>query len=253
MEQTPGSPTDSSSSSSTAGPADAGSSPTSSASNTAQNTVQEVKGKAQQAARAAKSKAQQAAQGLKERGKQQLESGKEGAALKAEQLADAVNRASDELHQHHEDGLADYASQVASGITRFADTLRHRTVDDLIAETEAFARRSPTIFFLSSIGAGLALSRFLKASARNTNGAQAESLDDELDATYASNSEWQQSEASQSIYGGQPDSTSAQPATTSWSTENTDGDLAGHQGGAERDLGGSESLNPNNSPGGAYR
>ncbi|MET0658371.1 MAG: hypothetical protein ABW110_09490 [Steroidobacteraceae bacterium] len=253
MEQTPGSPTGPSSttgsSSSSAG----------SASGTTPGTAQEVKAKAQQAAREVKGKAQQTAQKLKEEGKQKLESGKEGAAHKVEQLADAVNRASDELHQHQEYGLADYASQVASGINSFADTLRHRSVDDLIAETEALARRSPTIFFLGSIGVGLALSRFLKASARNTTaGEGAADLEqvEEVDVSYNSSSEWQQPEASPPLYGGQRSGASS-TSTSNWSSDSAESDVDVRPGGEGREFGAGTSESPgtplNNPPGGTYR
>jgi uncharacterized phage infection (PIP) family protein YhgE len=155
--------------------------------------------KVQEVAREAKDKAQQTAQQLKQEGKQQLESGKQGAAEKADQLADAVNRASDELHQQQEHGLADYASQVAAGISRFADTLRHRSIDELISETETLARRNPTVFFLGSIGVGLALSRFLKASPSHAGGeVRTEGAD--LEVTYDTGAEWQPSQAAQSLH-----------------------------------------------------
>ncbi|MET0984921.1 MAG: hypothetical protein ABW034_05880 [Steroidobacteraceae bacterium] len=239
MEQTPDSPIGSFS---TTG---------SSSASGASGTAQEVKVKAQQAAREVKGKAQQAAQKLKDEGRQKLEGGKEGAAHKAEQLADAVNRASDELHQHQEYGLADYASQVASGINSFADTLRHRSIDDLIAETESLARRSPTLFFVSSIGVGLALSRFLKASARNTTaGIEVDPVED-VEVSYDAGSEWQQPEASQSVYGGQPSGT--ERTSSSWSTETHGTDFEVRQNRESGDLGASEPPSTtNNPPGGTY-
>ena len=184
---------------------------TGSTSGSTQSTTDELKSKAQDAAKQAKTKAQGVAQKLKGQGKQQLETGKESAAHKAEQLADAVNRASDELHQQDEHGLADYASQVAGSITTFADTLRNRSIDDLIAETQSLARRNPTLFFLGSIGMGVALARFLKASARKTSGMHPEEQD--LNVSYSAGSEWQQPDASQSVYGGQPQAVYDAPST----------------------------------------
>jgi len=175
-------------------------------SNSGQTAADELKVKAQAAASQAKGKAQAAAEKVKDQSKQQLETGKESAAETVDQVADAVHRASDELHQQEQHGLADYASQIASGISSFADTLRNRSIDDLLADTQAMARRNPTIFFLSSVGIGLALSRFLKASARNTTGtANPEYLRGD-DISYRGSSEWQQADASQSLYGAQPGS-----------------------------------------------
>lgn len=195
---------------------------TGSTSGSGQSSTDELKGKAQEVARQAKSKAQGVAQKLKTQSKQQLETGKDTAASTVEQVADAVNRASDELHEQEQHGLADYASQVAGSITNFADTLRNRSVDDLIAETETLARRNPTLFFLGSIGVGLALSRFLKASARNTT-AEYEN-EERLNVSYGAGSEWQQPDASQSVYGGQPtavydkpSSGETQPGSPEWS------------------------------------
>lgn len=156
-----------------------------------------------------KSKAKETAASFKENGKQQitqrLEEQKSTVAEQVEHLADAVNRASDELHQHEQSNLADYASQLAGTINRFAENLRTRNINDLLDDTQRLARSNPTLFFLGSIGVGIALSRFMKASAERQQqlyGSGASGSD--YDVSYGSGSEWAGSSATttgQSGYG----------------------------------------------------
>jgi hypothetical protein len=100
------------------------------------------------------------------------------------------------------------------------------------------------------------LSRFLKASARNTQGS--DDFSSGLEVSYDEDSEWQQPEASQSIYGSQP-STTASPSSpaSDWSA-NTRSDEFELRPGDESSPGGvgtsdTPSSGTNKSPGEAYR
>jgi len=103
------------------------------------------------------------------RGKQQAETGKERAAEQAENAAAAAERISEDLRRELPK-VADYTAEIADSIRDFANRLRHRSIDDLLAETQELARRNPTLFFLGSAAVGVALSRFFKASAEPEHG-----------------------------------------------------------------------------------
>jgi hypothetical protein len=112
-----------------------------------------------------KDKATQAAEQIKARGKDQLEAGKKTAAAGIEQLAGALDQATESLERSEQQSLAGYAQELAGSVRSFANNLRDRSVDDLFGETQTLARRNPALFFFGSVAVGIALSRFMKASA----------------------------------------------------------------------------------------
>ena len=101
---------------------------------------------------------------LKETGKERLANEKQAVAEQAEKLVDVVQRAIDELGRVDFLSIAGYANQLASTMKRFADKLHNSSIEDLLDETRRAARRNPELFLLGSIAAGVALSRFFKAS-----------------------------------------------------------------------------------------
>ncbi len=101
----------------------------------------------------------------KNAGQQQLESGKQTAAAQAEKVAAVLDQASSQFREEDLPKFAEYASEIGSTIKNFADNLHNRSIDDLINDTRTIARRNPTMFVLGSIAIGVAVSRFLKASA----------------------------------------------------------------------------------------
>jgi hypothetical protein len=101
----------------------------------------------------------------KHAGQQQLDSGKQTAAAQVQKVAGAFDQASSQFRQDDLPKFAEYASEIGSTIKNFADNLQNRSIDDLVNETRALARRNPTMFLLGSIAIGVAASRFLKASA----------------------------------------------------------------------------------------
>jgi hypothetical protein len=101
----------------------------------------------------------------KQAGEQKLETGKKSAAEQAQKLAGVMEQASTQLKESDLQSLADYTSQIANSIKSVSDSLRHRSIDDFVKDTQSLARSNPTLFLLGSIGIGVAISRFLKASA----------------------------------------------------------------------------------------
>jgi hypothetical protein len=111
-----------------------------------------------------KGKAIEVADEIKARGKDQLEAGKKTAAEGVEQLAGALDQATESLERGEQQSLAGYAQELASNVRSLAANLRDRSLDDLVTDTQALARRNPTLFFFGTIAVGIALSRFLKSS-----------------------------------------------------------------------------------------
>jgi hypothetical protein len=118
---------------------------------------------AKQVAGEARQKATEVAREARQRGKEKLEKGKEAAASQVQQLAGAVEDAAGRLQN---DTLASYASDLGRRLSTFAERLQQKSVDEMLDEARGIARRNPTVFLLGSVAAGVALSRFLKASAR---------------------------------------------------------------------------------------
>jgi hypothetical protein len=129
----------------------------------------------------AKQKATDASKEARQRGKEKLEKGKEAAAEQVQQLAGAVGDVAGRLQN---DTLAGYASDLGQRISRFADGLQQRSVDELAEEARALARRNPTVFLLGSVALGVALSRFLKASARRQRAAAWQQSDKGRDSAF---------------------------------------------------------------------
>ena len=112
-----------------------------------------------------KSEAAAVAEDVKRQGSEQLEARKHTAADQTEKLAGVVDRVSEELRGQDQESLADYAGQLAGSMKNFAESLRRRNLDELVKDTQQLARSNPTLFVMGSVAVGIALSRFLKASA----------------------------------------------------------------------------------------
>jgi hypothetical protein len=112
-----------------------------------------------------KSEAAGLAQDVKRQGNEQFEARKQTAADQTEKLAGVVGRVAEEFKGQDQESLADYAGQLAGSMKSFAENLRERSLDDVIRDTQQLARSNPTLFVMGSVAVGIALSRFLKASA----------------------------------------------------------------------------------------
>lgn len=115
------------------------------------------------------------AQRLKEDGRQTLEQRKRSAADRVEEIAQAIERTSAQFSEN-EPTLAELANRLAGTVGNLATRLREGSIDDLVGDTRAFARRNPALFIAGGVLAGFALARFVKASAQRS---AAESSTDE--------------------------------------------------------------------------
>jgi ElaB/YqjD/DUF883 family membrane-anchored ribosome-binding protein len=94
-----------------------------------------------------------------------LEEQKRQVADRVQGVAEALRHAADPLHRSQNHVVADYVARAAEQVERFTRTLHERRWNELIADTEEFARRQPTGFVLGAVAAGFVLGRLLWASA----------------------------------------------------------------------------------------
>jgi hypothetical protein len=106
-----------------------------------------------------------AAQTVKNRARAVAEEQKEAGAERMDALGRAVHGAADELGREIPDAAA-YVHTAAETLQDASRRLRARSVDDIVARLDRFARRQPAVAFAGCVVAGLALSRFLKSSSR---------------------------------------------------------------------------------------
>jgi hypothetical protein len=116
-------------------------------------------------------------QRLKEDGRQTLEQRKRSAADRIEEIAQALGRTGAQFSAN-EPTIADLANRLAGSVGNLATRLREGSIDDIVDDARAFARRNPGLFVAGGLIAGFALARFAKASARRRE-EPASALDDD--------------------------------------------------------------------------
>ena len=138
--------------------------------NTAQGTDREgLVGQASTQVQEAASTAQEKTGELKEQGKRKLgetlEDRTKDAGAQAQKFAQALRRSGEQLSNEGEgQQVAGLAQDAAAQIERFGGYLERTSGSELVRDMENFARRRPWIVAGIGLLAGLAASRFLKAS-----------------------------------------------------------------------------------------
>jgi len=115
------------------------------------------------------------AQRLREDGRRTIEQRKRSAAERVDGIAQALERSGEQFSES-EPTLADLASRIAGTVGNLATRLREGSIDDLVDDTRAMARRNPGLFIAGGLIAGFVLARFVKASSQ-----RAPTLTDEVD------------------------------------------------------------------------
>jgi hypothetical protein len=101
---------------------------------------------------------------------QYVDEGKQAAAGHLTSFAQAVRRASDELAQNDQGVAARLVTEAADGLEKVANSVSGATIDDMVSSVTSFARRNPGAFVIGAVLAGVALGRFVKASAERPRG-----------------------------------------------------------------------------------
>ena len=115
------------------------------------------------------------AQRLREDGRRTIEQRKRSAAARVNGIAEAIEHTGEQFSES-EPTLADLASRIAGTVGNLATRLREGSIDDLVDDTRAMARRNPGLFIAGGLIAGFVLARFVKASSQ-----RAPTLTDEVD------------------------------------------------------------------------
>jgi ElaB/YqjD/DUF883 family membrane-anchored ribosome-binding protein len=102
--------------------------------------------------------AREAAESLLEEQKRQI-------AARIGGVAEGLRSAADPLHRSQNRILSRYVERAAEQVEGFSRTLRDRRWNELVAETEEFARRQPTWFVLGAVATGFLVGRLFWASA----------------------------------------------------------------------------------------
>jgi ElaB/YqjD/DUF883 family membrane-anchored ribosome-binding protein len=148
--------------------------------NTAERTDQEgLVGQASAQVQEAASTAQEKAVELKEQGKSKLgetlDQRTNDAGVQARKMAQALRRSGEQLaNEGNGRQAAGLAGGAADRIERLGAYLERTSGDELVRDLEDFARRRPWMVAGMGLVAGLAASRFLKASSERRYGASAQ-------------------------------------------------------------------------------
>lgn len=94
-----------------------------------------------------------------------LEEQKREIAARVQGVAEAVRSGVDPLRRSHNRIIARYVERAAEQVESFSNRLRDRRWNELVADTEAFARRQPTWFVLGAVATGFLVGRLFWASA----------------------------------------------------------------------------------------
>lgn len=99
-----------------------------------------------------------------------LEEQRQQVAQKVSGIAEALRSAANSLEQSQNRALAGYVDQAADQVASIYRTVRERHWSEIVADTEDFARRQPTLFVLGAVATGFLVGRFLWAGGRHRRG-----------------------------------------------------------------------------------
>jgi uncharacterized phage infection (PIP) family protein YhgE len=128
------------------------------------NSADNLKTGASQAFEQAKEKVSEAGGKAAETAKGQLSDRKDQVADGIDTVASALRRTGDQLRSEDTGFVGDYVNKAADAVSNISQHLRENDLDQLMRETEDFARREPTIFLGSAFALGVIAARFLKSS-----------------------------------------------------------------------------------------
>ena len=94
----------------------------------------------------------------------QLTGQKERAATGLDDIAQLIRQSGSQLAEQGHPGSSHYADQIADRIAQVAGSVHEKEVEELLADTENFARARPTLFLSIAAVLGFVLARFLKSS-----------------------------------------------------------------------------------------
>lgn len=101
----------------------------------------------------------------------QLNGQKERAATSLDDIATLIRQTGSQLKDQGHAGSSGYADQIADRISQVADNVHQKQIDELLSDTENFARQRPAVFLSIAAVLGFLLARFLKSSGQAASAA----------------------------------------------------------------------------------
>ena len=141
---------------------------------------------------------------LKDDGLQRVRTTQRSAADQLEGVAAAIDRAGSELDDS-QPTLAHFAGRLAGGVSSFATRIKEGSLDELTTDAQRFAKSNPALFLLGSVGLGVVLARFLKASASSQRSTGASRTSAGANQSSTSYSQANSSEGSSRTFGASPE------------------------------------------------
>lgn len=140
-------------------------------------TVSNLKEGARETTAQLKSRGSETAHQLQDQSRAFAETRKAEVAGKISGCGAAVRRAAEKLREENDPNIAEYAELVADRFERAGDYVQTRDFGSMFRDIENMARRRPEILFGGMFVAGLAISRFFKASEHHEYHEEAEGED----------------------------------------------------------------------------
>ena len=106
------------------------------------------------------------------------------AASQLSGIAEAFRNSSQALHDQDQDAVARYTEQAADKLEYLAHYIQERNVDELLGDTERFARQQPELFLGGAFALGLLAARFFKSSNERREQARWEAYQDSYRNSY---------------------------------------------------------------------
>lgn len=121
-------------------------------------------GKSREIAEEVRRKGAETIRRTREQGEAFLGEQKHSVAETIHHCSDALRGAAQQLHEKQDRNLATLTETIAERLDKTSNYLEAKELQDIRSDVENFARQQPQIFYGSMFVAGLALSRFFKAS-----------------------------------------------------------------------------------------
>lgn len=130
-----------------------------------EQTVDQGKQQAQQVVQQGRQKAGQIVDKVRDQVKTQLTTQKDRLAQEIDGVAQVIRLSSAQLENQGHAGVGHYAEQAAERLTQFSQEIGGKQVEELVADTENFARSRPALFLGGAALLGVMAARFWKSSA----------------------------------------------------------------------------------------
>jgi hypothetical protein len=126
--------------------------------------TEQAKHQAQQAVQQGKQTAGHVWELARTQFRSQLTGQKDRAATSIDDFAQLIRQSGSQLKEQGHPGSSAYADQIADRISGLASSIHDKEVEEILADTEDFARQRPAVFLSIAVLLGFLLARFLKSS-----------------------------------------------------------------------------------------